>query len=85
MVSVERINQYCGITSEAPPVIENSRPAESWPTHGSIQFQRLQVYNPHFSILRHDISTIQPPLKYILLRFICLKIGFLFIDPLLMC
>ncbi|KAG0583130.1 hypothetical protein KC19_3G111800 [Ceratodon purpureus] len=43
MVSVERINQYCGITSEAPPVIENSRPAESWPTHGSIQFQRLQL------------------------------------------
>ena len=44
MVSVERINQYCGIPSEAPPVIENNRPAENWPTHGSIQFQRLQVF-----------------------------------------
>lgn len=47
MVSVERINQYCGITREAPPVIEDSRPAESWPTQGSIQFQRIQVCNSH--------------------------------------
>lgn len=47
MVSVERINKYCGITSEAPPVIEDSRPAENWPTQGSIQFHRLQVCNPH--------------------------------------
>lgn len=43
MVSVERINQYCGIPSEAPPVIADIRPAENWPNHGSIQFHRLQV------------------------------------------
>uniref|UniRef100_A0A7I4EJX7 Uncharacterized protein n=1 Tax=Physcomitrium patens TaxID=3218 RepID=A0A7I4EJX7_PHYPA len=49
MVSVERINKYCGITSEAPPVIEDSRPAENWPTQGSIQFHRLQ--------LRYDVDT----------------------------
>lgn len=47
MVSVERIGQYRSITPEAPPVIEDSRPAEGWPTQGSIQFQRIQVRNSH--------------------------------------
>lgn len=52
MVSVERINQYCGITREAPPVIEDNRPAESWPTQGSIQFQRIQVCSSDFGVLQ---------------------------------
>ena len=82
MVSVERINQYCGITSEAPPVIENSRPAESWPTQGSIQFQHLQVHNSHLSVDIEQLSTLSNEISCV--SFI-LKKKNLFIDSLPVC
>lgn len=43
MISVERILQYSNITSEAPLVIEESRPPNNWPEVGTICFKNLQV------------------------------------------
>jgi len=43
MISVERILQYTNITSEAPLVIEDSRPPSNWPETGTICFKNLQV------------------------------------------
>ncbi|RZC47304.1 hypothetical protein C5167_040258 [Papaver somniferum] len=37
IISIERINQYCQITSEAPSIIENSRPSPLWPENGTIE------------------------------------------------
>eukprot|EP00741_Cyanophora_paradoxa_P011330 tig00020554_g10943.t1 len=41
MNSVERVVEYSEIPSEAPAVVEGSRPPEGWPHHGRIQVERL--------------------------------------------
>lgn len=43
MISVERILQYSNISSEAPLVIEDSRPPNNWPETGTIRFKNLQA------------------------------------------
>ncbi|KAL0308723.1 UNVERIFIED_CONTAM: ABC transporter C family member 9 [Sesamum radiatum] len=43
MISVERILQYSNLASEAPFVIEDSRPPANWPNVGSICFSNLQA------------------------------------------
>ncbi|GLJ25992.1 hypothetical protein SUGI_0498570 [Cryptomeria japonica] len=43
IVSVERIKQYMCISSEAPAIIESSRPPENWPSHGKVELQDLRL------------------------------------------
>jgi len=43
IVSIERIKQYMHIPSEAPAVIEDCRPPDSWPSHGKVELQDLKV------------------------------------------
>lgn len=43
IISVERLNQYMHIPSEAPEVIEENRPPFNWPTEGKVEIQDLQV------------------------------------------
>jgi len=43
MISVERILQYTNIKSEAPLVIEDSKPPSNWPETGTISLKNLQV------------------------------------------
>lgn len=43
IISIERINQYSEIPSEAPPVIENCRPPAAWPEMGTIELIDLKV------------------------------------------
>ncbi|XP_057869707.2 ABC transporter C family member 10 [Cryptomeria japonica] len=43
IVSVERIKQYMCIPSEAPAIIESSRPPENWPSHGKVELQDLKI------------------------------------------
>ncbi|KAJ1853661.1 hypothetical protein LPJ73_002600 [Coemansia sp. RSA 2703] len=38
MISLERSIEYSQLPPEAPDVIEDNRPAESWPAHGMIEF-----------------------------------------------
>lgn len=43
IISVERLNQYMHIPSEAPEVIEGSRPPPNWPAVGRVDIHDLQV------------------------------------------
>ncbi|KAJ4809753.1 hypothetical protein LUZ62_022319 [Rhynchospora pubera] len=47
IISVERLNQYMNIESEAPEVIEKSRPPPNWPDVGTVELQELKIrYRP---------------------------------------
>ncbi|KAH9331195.1 hypothetical protein KI387_003303, partial [Taxus chinensis] len=57
MISVERILQYSNIPSEAPLVIESSRPTQDWPSLGTIVLQNLQVrYSAHLPFVLKGIT-----------------------------
>ncbi|KAH7841721.1 hypothetical protein Vadar_033415 [Vaccinium darrowii] len=43
IISVERLNQYMHIPSEAPEVIEENQPPFNWPTEGKVEIQDLQI------------------------------------------
>ncbi|CAL5384999.1 unnamed protein product [Camellia sinensis] len=43
IISVERLNQYMHIPSEAPEVIEENQPLVNWPTRGKVEIQDLQI------------------------------------------
>ncbi|GMY07381.1 ABC transporter C family member 10-like [Fagus crenata] len=43
IISVERLNQYMHIPSEAPEIIEGNRPTTNWPDVGKVEIQDLQV------------------------------------------
>ncbi|KAG0629628.1 hypothetical protein M758_1G117700 [Ceratodon purpureus] len=57
IISFERIQQYTRIESEPPLVIEEKRPAPSWPSEGTIQLQRLELrYTPRSPLVLHGIT-----------------------------
>ena len=43
IISIERIYQYSQIPSEAPVLIEDSRPLSTWPEYGAIELTDLKV------------------------------------------
>ena len=43
IISVERLNQYMYIPSEAPEVIEGNCPPMNWPMVGKVEINNLQV------------------------------------------
>uniref|UniRef100_A0A8I6WW52 ABC transporter C family member 13 n=2 Tax=Hordeum vulgare subsp. vulgare TaxID=112509 RepID=A0A8I6WW52_HORVV len=60
MISVERIMQYSRIPSEAPLIVDDHRPPNSWPKDGTIKIRNLEVrYAEHLpSVLRNISCTI---------------------------
>ncbi|CAO2815297.1 unnamed protein product [Amaranthus hypochondriacus] len=57
IISVERILQYTSIPSEPPLVIEESKPEPSWPSHGEVHIQNLQIrYAPHMPLVLRGIT-----------------------------
>ncbi|XP_065858705.1 ABC transporter C family member 10-like [Euphorbia lathyris] len=57
IVSVERVEQYMLIPSEAPEVIEGSRPEPNWPAVGKVEICNLKVrYRPTAPLVLHGIS-----------------------------
>ncbi|XAR71674.1 Xenobiotic-transporting ATPase [Bertholletia excelsa] len=57
IISVERLNQYTNIPSEAPVVIEEKRPPPNWPTSGKVEIQDLQIrYRPDAPLVLRGIS-----------------------------
>ncbi|KAM3729891.1 hypothetical protein ACB098_12G045300 [Castanea mollissima] len=57
IISVERLNQYMHIPSEAPEVIEGNRPTTNWPAVGKVEIQDLQVrYRPNAPLVLCGIS-----------------------------
>lgn len=61
IISIERIHQYCQIPSEAPTIIDNSRPPPSWPWNGKIELQDLQVrYKENLPIVLRGVTCMFP-------------------------
>ncbi|KAB2598731.1 ABC transporter C family member 10-like [Pyrus ussuriensis x Pyrus communis] len=59
IISVERLNQYTNIPSEAPEVVEGNRPPTNWPTVGKVEIQNLQIrYRPDTPLVLRGISCI---------------------------
>lgn len=57
IISVERIQQYSVIPSEAPLIVENHRPSPSWPWAGTVTLENLQVrYAPHMPMVLRGIT-----------------------------
>uniref|UniRef100_A0A5B7A4I4 ABC-type xenobiotic transporter n=1 Tax=Davidia involucrata TaxID=16924 RepID=A0A5B7A4I4_DAVIN len=61
IISIERIHQYSQIPSEAPPIIEDSRPSPSWPENGTIDLIDLKVrYKENLPVVLHGITCTFP-------------------------
>ncbi|XWS61274.1 hypothetical protein CRYUN_Cryun07bG0112200 [Craigia yunnanensis] len=57
IISVERLNQYMYIPSEAPEVIEENRPPSNWPAVGKVDICDLQIrYRPDAPLVLRGIS-----------------------------
>ncbi|XP_043715641.1 ABC transporter C family member 10-like [Telopea speciosissima] len=57
IISVERLNQYMHIPSEAPEVIEENQPPPSWPAVGKVQIHDLKIrYRPDTPLVLSGIS-----------------------------
>ncbi|XP_042483594.1 ABC transporter C family member 5-like [Macadamia integrifolia] len=61
IISIERIHQYCQIPSEAPAIIEDSRPPSSWPENGAIELIDLKVrYKENLPVVLHGVTCTFP-------------------------
>ncbi|XP_010027279.3 putative ABC transporter C family member 15 [Eucalyptus grandis] len=61
MISVERILQFTNIQSEAPLVIEDSRPDPEWPNEGKIELQELSIrYAPSLPVILKEMTCTFP-------------------------
>nr|XP_011463945.1 PREDICTED: ABC transporter C family member 10-like isoform X2 [Fragaria vesca subsp. vesca] len=57
IISVERVEQYMHIPSEAPEVIEENRPPHNWPIIGKVEIYDLKVrYRPNAPLVLHGIN-----------------------------
>ncbi|KAJ6674421.1 ATP-BINDING CASSETTE SUB-FAMILY C [Salix viminalis] len=64
MISIERVLQYSSVTSEAPLVLEGSRPPNKWPELGAICFKDLQIrYAEHLPSVLKNINCTFPGRK----------------------
>ncbi|CAM8900430.1 unnamed protein product [Rhodiola kirilowii] len=55
--AVERVGNYIDLPSEAPSVIEESRPPPGWPSLGSIRFEDVVLrYRPGLPSVLHGLS-----------------------------
>ncbi|KAI5347147.1 hypothetical protein L3X38_015026 [Prunus dulcis] len=59
IISVERLNQYTHIPSEAPEIVEGNRPQANWPDVGKVEIQNLQIrYRTDTPLVLRGISCI---------------------------
>uniref|UniRef100_A0A8C0ZMU8 Canalicular multispecific organic anion transporter 2 n=1 Tax=Castor canadensis TaxID=51338 RepID=A0A8C0ZMU8_CASCN len=57
IVAVERIKEYSKTETEAPWVVEGSRPPKGWPTHGEVKFQNYSVrYRPGLELVLKNLT-----------------------------
>ncbi|KHN37460.1 ABC transporter C family member 2 [Glycine soja] len=64
--SVERVDTYINLETEAPGVIETNRPPPGWPTSGSIEFEDVVLrYRPELPPVLHGLSFTVPPTEKI--------------------
>ncbi|XP_035889629.1 canalicular multispecific organic anion transporter 2 isoform X2 [Phyllostomus discolor] len=57
IVAVERVKEYSRTETEAPWVIEGSRPPAGWPTQGEVEFRNYSVrYRPGLDLVLKSLS-----------------------------
>ncbi|KAJ4748880.1 hypothetical protein LUZ62_083285 [Rhynchospora pubera] len=57
IISVERLNQYMNIESEAPLILKESQPPLDWPTAGRVELENLKIrYQPDLPLVLHGIT-----------------------------
>ncbi|MED6144924.1 Multidrug resistance-associated protein 7 [Stylosanthes scabra] len=57
IISVERLNQYMHVPSEAPEIIEGNRPPTNWPLEGKVEIRDLQIrYRPDAPLVLRGIT-----------------------------
>jgi len=57
IISVERVNQYMDIPSEAAEIIEENRPAPDWPQVGTVDLRDLKIrYRQDAPLVLHGIT-----------------------------
>ncbi|XP_036912753.1 ATP-binding cassette sub-family C member 3 isoform X4 [Sturnira hondurensis] len=57
IVAVERVKEYSKTKTEAPWVIEGSRPPAGWPTQGEVEFRNYSVrYRPGLDLVLKNLS-----------------------------
>ncbi|KEH16403.1 putative xenobiotic-transporting ATPase [Medicago truncatula] len=65
IISVERLNQYMHIKSEAEEIVEENRPPLNWPVAGKVEINDLKIrYRPEGPLVLHGITcTFEPGRK----------------------
>ncbi|KAI5336859.1 hypothetical protein L3X38_016128 [Prunus dulcis] len=62
IISVERIKQFMQIAPEPPAIVEDKRPASSWPPEGRIELYSLEIkYRPNAPLVLKGITLEQEP------------------------
>lgn len=57
MNSVERVKEYLDVEQEAPPVIEETKPPNNWPSQGSVEFIGYSTrYRPDFDMVLKNVT-----------------------------
>ncbi|XP_008059021.2 canalicular multispecific organic anion transporter 2, partial [Carlito syrichta] len=57
IVAVERVKEYSKTETEAPWVVEGSRPPQGWPPLGEVEFRNYSVrYRPGLDLVLRDLS-----------------------------
>nr|XP_019586530.1 PREDICTED: canalicular multispecific organic anion transporter 2 isoform X1 [Rhinolophus sinicus] len=57
IVAVERVKEYSRTETEAPWVVEGSRPPANWPQKGEVEFRNYSVrYRPGLELVLKDLS-----------------------------
>ncbi|RHN40835.1 putative xenobiotic-transporting ATPase [Medicago truncatula] len=57
IISVERLNQYMHIQSEAKEIVEGNRPPLNWPIAGKVEINDLKIrYRPDGPLVLHGIT-----------------------------
>ncbi|RCK63604.1 Multiple drug resistance-associated protein-like transporter 1 [Candida viswanathii] len=56
-VAIERIIEYCDLPSEAPMIVEDKRPADTWPAEGVVKFKKYSTaYREHLDPVLREIE-----------------------------
>lgn len=57
IVSVERVQEYIDLPSEAPLEVEDKKPTDEWPQHGSIRFDHVNArYRKDLDLVLRDVN-----------------------------
>lgn len=56
IISVERLNQYMHISSEAPEIVGGNRPPPNWPVIGKVELRDLKVFIISLSLWENLVS-----------------------------